>query len=83
MIEAMACGAPVLAMRRGSVAEVVEDGLTGHIVDSIEEATVTLPRVMTLDRRMACQLLRKAVHCEAYGQRFICACTMHCSRGRM
>ena len=51
MIEAMACGLPVLAMRRGSVKEVVEDGLTGHIVDSIEEAMVTLPRVMTLDRR--------------------------------
>ena len=51
MIEAMACGTPVLAMRRGSVEEVVEDGLTGHIVDSIEEAIVTLPRVMALDRR--------------------------------
>ena len=37
MIEAMACGTPVLALRRGSVEEVVEDGLTGHIVDSIEE----------------------------------------------
>ena len=51
MIEAMACGTPVLALRHGSVEEVVEDGLTGHIVDSIEEATITLPRVMTLDRR--------------------------------
>ena len=51
MIEAMACGTPVLALRRGSVEEVVEDGLTGHIVDSIEEATATLPRVMALDRR--------------------------------
>ena len=51
MIEAMACGTPVLALRHGSVEEVVEDGLTGHVVDSIEEATVTLPRVMTLDRR--------------------------------
>jgi glycosyltransferase involved in cell wall biosynthesis len=51
MIEAMACGTPVLALRRDSVEEVVEDGLTGHIVDSIEEATVALPRVMGLDRR--------------------------------
>ncbi len=51
MIEAMACGTPVLALRRGSVEEVVEDGLTEHIVDSIEEAIVTLPRVMALDRR--------------------------------
>jgi glycosyltransferase involved in cell wall biosynthesis len=44
MIEAMACGTPVLALRRGSVEEVVEDGLTGHIVDSIEEAAIALPR---------------------------------------
>jgi glycosyltransferase involved in cell wall biosynthesis len=51
MIEAMACGTPVLALRRGSVEEVVEDGQTGHIVDSIQEAAVTLPRVMALDRR--------------------------------
>ncbi len=51
MIEAMACGTPVLALRHGSVEEVVDDGLTGQIVDSIEEAAVTLPRVMALDRR--------------------------------
>ena len=51
MIEAMACGTPVLALRRGSVEEVVEDGLTGHIVDNIDEAAVTLPHVMGLDRR--------------------------------
>ena len=40
MIEAMACGTPVLALRRGSVEEVVEEGLTGRIVDSLEEAFV-------------------------------------------
>jgi glycosyltransferase involved in cell wall biosynthesis len=51
MIEAMACGTPVLALRRGSVVEVVDDGLTGHIVDSIEEAQIMLPSVMALDRR--------------------------------
>src|SRR3974390_3152934 len=51
MIEAMACGTPVLALRRGSVEEVVDDGLTGHIVDSIEEAEIMLPSVMALDRR--------------------------------
>ena len=51
MIEAMACGTPVLALRRGSVEEVVEEALTGRIVDSIEEATIALPDVMALDRR--------------------------------
>ena len=51
MIEAMACGTPVLALRRGSVEEVVEDGQTGHIIDSVQQAAITLPRVIALDRR--------------------------------
>ncbi|MEX1059448.1 MAG: glycosyltransferase family 4 protein [Methyloceanibacter sp.] len=51
MIEAMACGTPVLAFRCGSVPEIVEDGLTGAIVDTMEEAIVALPRVIALDRK--------------------------------
>ena len=51
MIEAMACGTPVLAMRRGSVAEVIEDGVTGFVVESEQEAIATLPQVLGLDRR--------------------------------
>src|SRR3974377_635151 len=37
MIEAMACGTPVLALRRGSVEEVIEDELTGHLCDTRDE----------------------------------------------
>jgi glycosyltransferase involved in cell wall biosynthesis len=51
MIEAMACGTPVVAFRRGSVPEVVDQGVTGAIVDSIDEAVRMLPQVLTLDRR--------------------------------
>ncbi len=51
MIEAMACGTPVLAFRCGSAPEVLEDGLTGIMVDTIEEAIAALPRVMALDRK--------------------------------
>jgi glycosyltransferase involved in cell wall biosynthesis len=50
MIEAMACGTPVLAFRCGSVPEIVEDGITGAIVDSTEEAIAAVPRVIALDR---------------------------------
>jgi glycosyltransferase involved in cell wall biosynthesis len=50
MIEAMANGTPVIAFRRGSVAEIVEPGLTGYIVDSIEEAVAAIPAAKTLDR---------------------------------
>jgi glycosyltransferase involved in cell wall biosynthesis len=50
MIEAMACGTPVLAFRHGSVPEVIDQGVTGFMVDSMEEAVRTLPRVLALDR---------------------------------
>jgi glycosyltransferase involved in cell wall biosynthesis len=53
MIEAISCGTPVLALRRGSVEEVVEDGITGHIVDTMEQATVGASRVMMLAPRGA------------------------------
>lgn len=51
MIEAMACGTPVLAFRCGSVPEIIEDGITGAIVDTMEEAIEALPRVIALDRK--------------------------------
>jgi glycosyltransferase involved in cell wall biosynthesis len=51
MIEAMACGTPVLAFRCGSVPEIVENGVTGQIVNTEEEAIRQLPRVLALDRR--------------------------------
>ena len=50
MIEAMACGTPVLAFRQGSVPEVVEDGVTGHVVDSVEEAICKIGSLLALDR---------------------------------
>ncbi len=51
MIEAMACGAPTLAFRRGSVPEIIDDGVTGVIVDGMAQAAAALPRVLRLDRR--------------------------------
>ncbi|MGP0094720.1 MAG: glycosyltransferase family 4 protein [Xanthobacteraceae bacterium] len=51
MIEAMACGTPVLAYRCGSVPEIIDAGVTGHIVDNLDEAILALPRVAALDRR--------------------------------
>ena len=51
MIEAMACGTPVLAFRHGSVPEVIDDGVTGRIVDSVPEALAAMPELLALDRR--------------------------------
>jgi glycosyltransferase involved in cell wall biosynthesis len=51
MIEAMACGTPVIAFRRGSVPEVVDDGLTGFVVEDETEAVAAIGRLGELDRR--------------------------------
>jgi len=52
MIEAMACGTPVIAYRSGSVPEVIEDGVTGLIVDGEEEAVAAVSKIGLLDRKM-------------------------------
>ncbi|BAL07289.1 MULTISPECIES: glycosyltransferase family 4 protein [Bradyrhizobium] len=51
MIEAMACGTPVLAFRCGSVPEIVEEGVTGCIVSDVDRAVRAIPNLMALDRR--------------------------------
>jgi len=50
MIEAMACGTPVIAYPCGSVPEVIEDGVTGRIVGSVDEALSAISDVGRLDR---------------------------------
>jgi len=54
MIEALACGTPVIASRRGSVPEVIEDGVTGFIVENVDEAVRAGGRVADL-RRAECR----------------------------
>src|SRR6202046_417173 len=50
MTEAMACGTPVLAFRCGSIPEIIEDGVTGKIVDSEQEAVTALSEILSYDR---------------------------------
>ena len=51
LAEAMACGTPVVALDRGAVREVVDEGVTGMIFEDLEQMVNELPRVFDLDRR--------------------------------
>ncbi len=51
IVEAMACGTPVVAFSRGSMPEVIEDGKTGFLVGNVEEAIDALKQIPNIDRR--------------------------------
>jgi glycosyltransferase involved in cell wall biosynthesis len=67
MIEALACGTPVIAFRGGSVDEIIEDGVTGFIVESIDEAVEAVERIPSIDRREC-----RAVFEERFSARRMC-----------
>jgi len=50
LTEAMACGTPVAALDRGAVREIIEDGVTGGVFDSVDALIAGLPRVLSLNR---------------------------------
>jgi glycosyltransferase involved in cell wall biosynthesis len=51
LIEAMACGTPVIGFNRGSISEIIEDGLTGFVVECKEEAVAATGQLSRLSRR--------------------------------
>jgi len=51
LAEAMACGTPVVALDRGAVREVVDDGVTGIVAGDLDAMVAKLPSVFTFDRR--------------------------------
>jgi glycosyltransferase involved in cell wall biosynthesis len=54
LIEAMACGTPVLGARMGSIPEIVVDAVTGFLCDNVDQAVARVPQLASLDRR-ACR----------------------------
>lgn len=59
MIEALACGTPVIAYRCGSVPEVLENGVTGYIVEEIEEAVEAVTKLSSLSRQRCRQVFEE------------------------
>jgi glycosyltransferase involved in cell wall biosynthesis len=55
MIEAMACGTPVIAWRRGSVPEVVDEGVTGYIANDVDQAVAAVAKCFGHDRQLCRQ----------------------------
>ncbi|HEX5207926.1 MAG TPA: glycosyltransferase family 4 protein [Steroidobacteraceae bacterium] len=77
MIEAMACGTPVIAFAHGSVPEVIDPGVTGYIVTSIEEAAACAGRARGLDRR-ACRRQFERRFCAGRMAREYCSIYLNC-----
>jgi glycosyltransferase involved in cell wall biosynthesis len=50
VVESMACGTPVVAYRKGSMPEVIDEGLTGRVVDTVDDAVAAVEGIGTLDR---------------------------------
>jgi glycosyltransferase involved in cell wall biosynthesis len=71
MIEAIACGTPVIAWACGSVPEVLEDGVTGRIVDSLDAAVAALRDVAGYDRRRIRETFEQRFSAEAMARGYL------------
>ncbi len=71
LIEAMACGTPVLGARMGSIPEIVVDGQTGFLCDGVDEAVAAVPRLTTLDRHACRRRVETAFTVERMVDRYL------------
>jgi UDP-glucose:tetrahydrobiopterin glucosyltransferase len=73
VVEALACGVPVITYRRGGPAEIVEDGKTGWIVpvDNIEELNAAVERIPEIDRAACRRSAEASFSLEAMTQKFL------------
>jgi glycosyltransferase involved in cell wall biosynthesis len=71
MIEAMACGTPVIAFRSGSVPEVIDDGITGFVVPGEAEAIQAIGRLSEFDRRQVRRHFEKRFTARRMAQEYL------------
>ncbi|MFN3433967.1 MAG: glycosyltransferase family 4 protein [Sphingomonas sp.] len=71
VVEAMACGTPVIAINRGSMPELIDDGVTGFLVDSVEEAIAAVGRLGEIDRAACRRAVAERFSVEQMADRYI------------
>jgi glycosyltransferase involved in cell wall biosynthesis len=72
VIEAMACGTPVIATRRGSMPELIDDGATGFLVDTLDEAIAAIDRVQEIDRRAVRRIVADRFSIDRMADAYLC-----------
>ena len=71
MIEAMACGTPVIAFEEGSVPEVIDHGVTGYIVNTTEEAAEAIQNIPKLSRRICRKIFEERFSSEPMARNYL------------
>lgn len=71
VVEALACGTPVIAYRRGSMAELIDNGITGFLVDTFEEAVEAIGRIDQIDRRACRQAVEERFSVERMADQYL------------
>jgi len=70
MIEAMACGTPVIAWRCGAVSEVIDAGVTGCVVDDLDQAVAAVETVRRLPREAVCAVFERRFTAQGMAARY-------------
>lgn len=71
VIEAMACGTPVIAYNRGSMPELIEHGVTGFLVDTLDEAVAAIDRIGEIDRAACRRAVEARFTVERMAERYL------------
>jgi glycosyltransferase involved in cell wall biosynthesis len=71
MIEAMACGTPVIAFCRGSVPEVIDEGVTGFICSNVKEAVAAVEKIPSLSRKKCREVFEKKYSVEVMANNYL------------